>query len=163
MLTNTFQEIKYPAYIGPSQILYSTFLFPYKTPNTAHINWLIKAKKTIREYCLFSVKKMYEILHFDHSLSEEKEWQYSQARFKTHTQDILFNSIDRTQLHNIRQFDIDTYSQTDVYGPDSQEFQALTELYSQKSIDVKSYLGTTKNTIINNIKMLLKNKLIFPL
>jgi hypothetical protein len=108
------------------------------------------------------VKKMYEIIHFDHSLSEEKGWHYSSSRFKTHVQNILFNADYHSELYNTRQFNVIKYSRTDIYGPDSREFQALTELYGQKSIDVKSYLGTTKTTLINDIKMLLKKKLIFP-
>lgn len=162
MVTNTFQKIKYPAYIGFAQILYGTFLFPYKTPNIAHINWLLKSKKCIDEYCLFSVKRMYEMLHFDHSLSEEKGWQYSSTRFKTHVQSILFNTNDYSQLHGMRQFDVVEPSSQDIYGLDTPEFQALTEIYGQKSSDIKFYLGTHREAIINNIEMLLKKKLIFP-
>jgi len=160
--TNTFQKVKYPAYIGPDQILYNTYLFPYKTPGIAHINWLLSSKKSIKEYCLFSVKKIYEVIHFDHSISEKKGWQYSPTRFKTYSQEVLFNSTSRSQSHNIREFDLDRYSRTDVYGPDSREFQALTYLYNRKSIDIKSYLGTPKATIINDIETLLKKGLIFP-
>jgi hypothetical protein len=38
----------------------------------------------------------------------------------------------------------------------------LSEIYNQKSIDLKSYLGTSKTSVIKIIQNLLEKKLIFP-
>ena len=48
LLLNTFLEIKIPSEIHPN---YSSFLisylFPYRSPNTSYLNWLIKTQTSI--------------------------------------------------------------------------------------------------------------------
>lgn len=162
LFTNSFQRIKHSASYGSDQFIFMTYLFPYRNPNTAHINWITKSKKTVKEYCLFFVKKMYEIIHFDHSLSVGEGWEYNSARFKTHVQEVLFNANYQPPLRNRREYDLEEFSEESQYGPNSNEFRLLSEIYGNKSIDLKSYLGTTKTSIIKNIKTLLKKELIFP-
>jgi hypothetical protein len=161
LFTNSFQEIKYPAEITPQIPLHINYLFPYRTPNKAYLNWIIRSKRIIREYCFFFIKKIYEILHFNHSLSASG-WQYSSKRFKIHMQNILFNPTYTYKIPNLREFNFDDYSPTGVYGHSSSEFQALSQIYDRKSIDAKSYLGTNKYNVIDKIVNLLKKKLIFP-
>jgi len=50
----------------------------------------------------------------------------------------------------------------DFEGPNSIYFQALSKIYTHRSIDVKSYLGSRHHSIIDNILTLLKQNLIFP-
>lgn len=104
---------------------------------------------------------MYEYVHFDHSISEKQGWQYSPARFKAHIQRILFNPMVQVNSTKLRTFDFETTS-TSILGPDTPEFIALKNIYGKKSLDLKSVLGTTNTSHINDIQMLLKKKLIFP-
>ena len=50
----------------------------------------------------------------------------------------------------------------DCLGPNSASFQALSELYNWRSIDIKSFLGSRHYSRISNFTELLKKKLIFP-
>ena len=161
LLINSFQSIKYPAQIDPNQPIFIKSLFPYRTPNKSYINWLIQSKKAIRECCHFFIKKVYDITHFDHSLSS-RGWHYSSNRFKIHTQNVLFDPNYTHQMQNIREFDIDDFSNSEVHGLQTPEFEALTQIYNRHSIDIKSFLGTNKFPTIKNITSLLKKKLIFP-
>jgi len=161
LFTNSFLKIKYPASIDTNQMIYSSYIFPYRTPNTSYLNWLIKSKKIISEYCLFHRKKFYEIIQFDRNLSKAS-WDYSSMRFKSYVQNVLFNLSYDQKIQNIREFDLDYITESDFYEPNSQEFNALSQIYNRHSIDIKSYLGTKKYTMINYITDLLKKKLIFP-
>ncbi|MFW9989293.1 MAG: hypothetical protein ACFFC3_11605, partial [Candidatus Odinarchaeota archaeon] len=55
LLTNTFQDIKYPACIDTSNSFLIKYIMPYDIPNVKYLNWLVKAKQVIREYSLFSI------------------------------------------------------------------------------------------------------------
>jgi len=161
LFANSFQEIKYPASIDPNQMIYSSYIFPYRKPNTSYLNWLVKSKKVVSEYCLFYRKKFYEIFQFDQNL-KKAGWDYSSMRFKSYVQNVLFNPSYDPKIQNIKEFDFDSINDSDVYGPKSKEFNTLFKIYNRYSIDIKSYLGTKKYTTINYITDLLKKKLIFP-
>jgi len=161
LFANTYQKIKYPAQIDQNQPVLIKYLFPYRTPNKSYLNWLIKSKKAIRECCFFFIKKFYDITQFDFNLSTTG-WHYSSNRFKIHIQNILFNPHYSPQIKNVREFNIDKHSKREVYGLDTPEFSKLIQLYKRRSLDLKSYLGTNKYSIINTIYTLLKNQLIFP-
>ncbi|MFX1268997.1 MAG: hypothetical protein ACFFAK_13640 [Promethearchaeota archaeon] len=161
LFANSFQEIKYPACIDINQMIYSSFIYPYRTPNTSYLNWLIKSKKLVSEYCLFYKKKFYEIVQFDRNL-RKAGWDYSSMRFKYYVQNVLFNPSYDPKIQSIREFDFDSINDSDVYGPESEEYNSLSQIYNRYSIDIKSYLGTKKYTTINYITDLLKKKLIFP-
>ena len=62
----------------------------------------------------------------------------------------------------MREFNIEEYNKSNQFEPNTPEFKGLTQIYNWQSIDLKSYLGTKKYSIINNIVNLLKKKLIFP-
>jgi len=161
LFINTYQNIKHPAQIDQNQPVLIKYLFPYRTPNKSYINWLIKSKKAIRECCFFFIKKFYDITQFDFNLSTTG-WHYSSNRFKIHIQNVLFNPHYSPQIKNVREFNIDKHSKREVYGLDTPEFSKLIQLYKRRSLDLKSYLGTNKYSIINTIYTLLKNQLIFP-
>jgi len=161
LFINTFQNIKHPAQIDQNQPVLIKTLFPYRTPNNSYINWLIKSKKAIRECCFFFIKKFYDITHFDYNLSRTG-WIYSSNRFKIHIQNVLFNPHYSHQPINVREFNIDKHSKREAYGLDTPEFSELIQLYNRRSLDLKSYLGTNKYSIITTIYSLLKKQLIFP-
>ncbi len=77
-------------------------------------------------------------------------------------QNVLFNPAYEANISEIREFDLNEISDPSIYGPDTQEYDALTHIYNTHSIDIKSYLGTRNFTAINKIIELLKKKLIFP-
>jgi len=77
-------------------------------------------------------------------------------------EDVLFNPKYEPNLSGIREFDLSEISDSSIYGPDTQEFKDLTQIYNTHSLDIKSHLGTKNYSIINAITHLLEEKLIFP-
>ncbi|MFW9895933.1 MAG: hypothetical protein ACFFD7_09045 [Candidatus Thorarchaeota archaeon] len=161
LLANTFQKVEYSAIIEDFQAIYIKFIFPYKNPNKSYLNWLTKSKKVVRESCLFYKKKIYTNIHFERTLGPSG-WNYSSNRFKSHIQNILFNPKHRVEKLNLRIYDLDEISEEMVYGPSSPEFKMLSQTYNRESFDTKTYLGTKKYSIINNITKLIEKNLIFP-
>ena len=160
LLHNSFQKVKFPANIDNSNSFLFNFIWPYRNPNTARLNWLTKSKGIIREYCLFFVKKIIPILHFDYNLSANG-WIYSADKFKIYFQNILFNQNYKIPTLKVKEFDL-TYLSSNKFTPESSEYESLTKIYNWRSIDIKSYLGTQNYTIVNHITNLLKKNLIFP-
>jgi len=161
LFINSFQKIKYPACIEPNQPLFIEYIFPFRTPNRSYLNWLVKSKKSVSEYCLFYKKKFYDIIHFNRNLTKEG-WNYSSIRFKSYMEDVFFDSKYEPELSGIREFDLSEISDSGIYGPETQEYAALTQIYNTQSLDIESHLGTRNFTIANAIKELLQKKLIFP-
>ncbi len=160
-LHNSFQKIKYLATIDKSNSFLINFLWPYRNPNISLLNWLTKSKKAIQEYCLYFIKRVLQIFHFNYNLSTN-EWDLDSNRFKIYFQNVLFNPDYKVRVPELKEFNIGDLNISDNLLPNSSEFQALTRLYSWKSIDIKSYLGTRNYTVINQIIELLEKKLIFP-
>jgi hypothetical protein len=160
LLHNSFQKVKFPLNIDNSNSFLSNFIWPYQNPNTARLNWLTKSKGVIREYCLFFVKNVIPILHFDYNLSA-KGWMYNVDKFKIYFQNILFNKNYKSLPRKLKEFDLVSISSSKI-TPESSEYAALTKIYNWKSIDIKSYLGTRNYKMVNNIIKLLKKNLIFP-
>ena len=161
LFINSFQTIKYPACIEPTPVVFSEYIFPFRNPNKSYLNWLVKAKKNVSEYCLFFKKKFYEVIHFNRNLTKEG-WTYTSLRFKSYMQDVLFNPDYDLKISGIREFDISEISSPAIYGYSTKEFEVLTNIYNTQSIDIKSFLGTKRYSKISNITELLKKKLIFP-
>jgi len=161
LLSNTFQRIKLHACIDSSTLLFIKYIIPYKIPNLKYLHWLTKSKRIIREYCGFSIKKIYQVLHFDYNLTLEG-WKCNKDRFKTHMENLLFNQINNFKNSNIKDFGVVEDSINSYFGPESPEYKSLIQIYNWKSIDIKSYLGTTKLSTRNHINNLLKKNLIFP-
>lgn len=161
LFINSFQKIKYPACIEPNLPLFIEYIFPFRRPNKSYLNWLVKSKKSVSEYCLFYKKKFYEVIQFNRNLTKEG-WNYSSIRFKSYMEDVLFNPTYNPELSGIREFNLSEISDSSIYGPDTQEFKDLTQIYNTHSFDIKSHLGTRDYSIINAITHLLEKKLIFP-
>ncbi len=160
LLMNTFQNIKYPACLDTSNSLLIKYLMPYNAPNLKYFNRLTKTKQVIREYCLFSIKKIIPILHFDHNLSVDG-WNYKKDEFKKYLQNILFNPNYNISVPKLKEFEIANNSNT-PFTPESPEYDSLTQIFNYHSIDIKSYLGTRNYKTIKHIIDLLKKNLIFP-
>jgi len=162
LLTNSFQSVKYPASINNSASLFIKYIFPFRNPgNITYINWLTKSKRNISEYCLFFIKKIYIIFHFDYNLSSTG-WDLNSNHFKTYAQKILFNPSFNSNISKNREFDIGNLNLSKFNGPDSSYFKNLIEIYNYKSPNIKSILGTKRHDLIKKIRNLVKNNLIFP-
>jgi hypothetical protein len=161
LLINSFQKIKYPAYIDNTKSLFIKYIFPYRNPNESYINWLSKSKKIIEEYCLFRVKKIYQILHFDYNLTSEG-LDIDPNRFKTYMQKILLDKSYRVTTAKIKEFDMGDLKISKIYGPKSRNFNDLTELSKWKTIDIKSVLGTRNYPLTEKILNLIRKQMIFP-
>jgi len=162
LLNNTFQSIKYPAQIDNSNSFLIHYIYPYRNPGISpYINWLTKSKKIIREYCLFFVKKFYQILHFNYNLTSEG-WDLDPNRFKIYFQNILFNPDYKLEIPDLKEFNIGDVNSSNYLGPNSSEFKALSQIYSWKSLDIKSYLTRRYFKINTSIMELLKKGLIQP-
>jgi len=161
-LHNSFQKIKFPASFDNSNSFLIKYIWPYRTPNDKILNWLVKSKKTIREYCMFFVKKVFQIFHFNFNLSVN-EWDLDPNYFKIYFQNILFNPNYKPPIPDLKEFNIGDLNISTYFTPESLEFKELIQLYSWKSIDIKSYLGSRNYTKVNHIIDLLKKKIISPL
>jgi hypothetical protein len=76
-------------------------------------------------------------------------------------QNVLFNPNYQIKIPKIKKYSFEKNT-TVIYGPNTPEYEALTQLYNWQSIDIKTYLGTRKYSTINKIIDLLKKDLIFP-
>ena len=162
LLNNSFQSISYSAQVDNSNSFLIQYLYPFRNPGISpYVNWLTKSKKIIREYCLFFIKKFYQILHFDYNLTSEG-WDLDPNRFKTYFQNILFNPNYKVQIPDLKEFDIGDLNSSNYLGPNSSEFKALSQIYNWKSLDIKSYLTRRYFKINTSIIELLNKGLIKP-
>lgn len=161
LLSNTFQKVKYPACIDDSNSLLIKYLMPYRSPNLKYIRWLTKAKKIIREYVAFSVKKIYQIFQFHTNLNSDG-WDYNLDKFKIYMQNILFNPNYNIILPEMKIFDLEEKFTSEGFTPNSPEFESLCDIYNWHSIDLKSYLSGKTFLKEHQITGLLKKNLIFP-
>ena len=162
LLNNSFQSISYPAKIDNSNSFLIQYISPYRNPGVStYLNWLTKSKKIVREYCLFFVKKMYQVFHFNYNLSPEG-WDLDPNRFKIYFQNVLFNPDYNVQIPELKEFSVDDLTGANYLGPESAEFKALSKVYNWKSLDVKTYITKRYFTIHASIIELLKKGLIQP-
>jgi len=162
LLNNSFQTINYPAQFDNTNSFLIQYIYPYRNPGISpYLNWLTKSKKIVREYCLFFIKKFYQILHFDYNLSSEG-WDLDPNRFKIYFQNILFNPDYQFQIPYLKEFNIGDASRSNYFGPNSSEFKELSQIYNWKSLDIKSYLTRRYFKINTSIIELLKKGLIQP-
>ena len=162
LMNNAFQSISYPAQIDNSNSFLIQYIYPYRNPGVStYINWLTKSKKIAREYCLYFIKKFYQILHFDYNMTSEG-WDLDPNRFKIYFQNILFNPDYNVQIPDLKEFNIGDVNISNYLGPNSSEFKALSQIYNWKSLDIKSYLTRRYFKINTSIMELLKKGLIQP-
>jgi hypothetical protein len=161
LLLNSFQKIRCANSIDKSKLFLIKYIMPYNRPNKSYLNRIVKSDKIIREYCLFTVKKLYVIIQFDRNL-DSKGWSYSIEKFKSYLQNVLFNTNYKIQIPRINEFEIELKSITSYFHPNSSEFQDLSMIYGIKSSDIRSYIGSQKSNFTNATNKLLKKGLIFP-
>lgn len=161
LLANNFQNVKFSVYMNDSNSYLFKYIYPYLNPNMSWFNWLSKSKKIIREYCLFFVKQIYQILQF-HSNLNKNGWDLDPNRFKMYFQKILFNHSYEIHIPAMNLFNIGDLGSPEILSPESKEFKMLTKIYDKQSIDIKSYLGTKKFKTISYVKELCEKGLIFP-
>ncbi|HEA70876.1 hypothetical protein LCGC14_1028380 [marine sediment metagenome] len=161
LFLNTFQSLKFPMCIDESVPLYIKYIMPYDNPNSRYLNWLTKSKKGVRSYCFYSVQKEYRIFHLDKNLTS-KGWRYDKDDFKVYAERILFREDYNPQLPEMIEYNFQKPLNGMIFSPDSPEFQALIKIYSTKSIDIKSFLGTKKRATVDALMTLLEKDLIFP-
>jgi len=160
LMINTFKKVRYSTDIAQIKSIFIKYIFPRRNPNIAYLNWLTKSKKVVSEYCLFSLKKIYLILHFNYNLTPNG-WYLDSNKFKSFMQKVLFNPNFQVNISHIREFNLSALPSAN-YGPESSYFKDLTQIYSWNSINLKSVLGTRKLSLIEAIKRLVKRKLIIP-
>ena len=162
LLNNSFQSIRFPAQIDNSNSFLVQYIYPYRNPGVrSYLNWLTRSKKIVREYCLFFVKKFYQILHFDYNLGPDG-WDFDSNKFKTYFQHILFDPDYKADIPNLKKFSTGDVNVSSYYGPISLEFDALSHIYNWKSLDIKSYLTRRYLKINASVSELLKKGLIQP-
>ena len=162
ILNHTFQTIKYPTCFNDSNSFLINYILPYNIPNIVetYFNQLIKMRRVIREYCLFTIKRVYSLFQFSSNLNAEG-WNYNKDEFKKYLQNILFTPNYIILPPKLKEFNIKKDSDF-IFTSESPEYKSLARIYNWRSIDIKSYLGTRNFTIINAITDLLRKNLIFP-
>ena len=162
LMNNSFQSVSFPAQFDDSNSFLFQYIFPYRNPGiSSYLNWLTKSKKIIREYCLFFIKKIYQLLHFNYNLSSDG-WDLDPNRFKIYFQNILFNPDYRIQIPDLKEFNIGDLNISNYLGFNSSEFKSLSQIYNWKPLDIKSYLTKRYFKINSSITELLKKGLISP-
>ncbi len=163
LLNNCFQTISYPAQFDNSNSFLIQYIYPYRNPGISpYLNWLTKSKKIVREYCLFFIKKFYQILHFNYNFLSSEGWDLDPNRFKIYFQNILFNPDYKLQIPDLKEFNIGDVNSSNYFGPNSSEFKKLSQIYNWKALDIKSYLTRRYFKINTSITELLKKGLIQP-
>jgi hypothetical protein len=161
LFINTFDQIKYPGYIDKSKSLLINYFFPYRNPNSSYLNWLTKSKKNINEYCLFHLKKVYQLFHFDYNIGPEG-WDLNPNRFISFYQSILTDSNYSLKPSLIKEYQVANLRTREIYPPGSEEYRNLTELYTYQKKDLKTLLSLNNLSQIEDVELLLKKDLIFP-
>jgi len=161
LLLNNFQSIKHSAVVKEVNSFLIKYLFPYRSENDKYLNWLLKSKKNISEYCLFSIKKTHQLFHVDYNIYSAG-WDISANRFKAYAQKILFHKDFKITIPSARSFNVGDNTDFDFLGPKTEEFQSLSEIYGCNSKDRKVVLGSNRSTEINQTLNLLAKSLIFP-
>jgi hypothetical protein len=162
LFLNNFQKVKYPAEIQDPTPLFIRYLFPYRTPNIKYINWLLSSKKEIREYVLFTVRKVYHTFHTRHLTP--KGWNCDFKDFKTHIDNILFDpSYSSSEMfQNRREFDLGIHPSNIIFGPNTEEFRSLTDLYGKEASSISTLSSFIHQPEFKKVQDLLQKDLLFP-
>ena len=161
LFLNNFQGLKFPMCIENSIPLFIKYIYPSHLPNNKYLNWQTHRKKNVRSYCFYSVEKEYRIFQLDRNLSSEG-WVYDKDKFKIYAERLLFRKDYNPQLPKIIELDFQELLTDTVLGHNSPEFQDLIKIYSKKSVDIKSFLGTKKRMTLDALRNLIGKNLIYP-
>jgi hypothetical protein len=161
LLTNTFLNVKTPAEynsISPSFLI--SYLFPFRTPNTSYINWLLKTKHQFIEYFLVSITQVYHIFQFNKNLTING-WDLKAERFLSYARNLILNNTTEMDRSFTKRYSLETTSDK-VYGPHSMEYNSLKDLYTYEPVDLKSFLGRENYSKLDSFNVLNSKDLIFP-
>jgi len=160
LLINTFLSVKYPAEINQNLCSFLiNYLFPYRTPNDSYFNWLLKSKKIFSEYLLFSIKNLYQILHFNYNISPEG-WDLDANHFNSFAKKVIYKQKYTLPLPSLKKYDLSTISNI-LMEPKSQEFNDLKNLYNYQPDDLKSFLAQDNHYKSDSFRNLHSKKLLF--
>jgi hypothetical protein len=106
------------------------------------------------------VKKVHTLFHFDTNFTIER-WDINELLFKAHIQNILFDPKFKNYQYKVRNFTIGT-QQTEIYGPDSEEFKTLARFYPFELENPSKRTLFFQKHILKRIEFLLNRNLIFP-
>ncbi|MGQ4874634.1 MAG: hypothetical protein ACP6IY_11250 [Promethearchaeia archaeon] len=150
LLQNTFLSVKIPVVFPEYHPLIIKYIFPKGNPNKSYINWLIKSKKNIIEYCLFTKKSAYFIFRTDRNLSSSG-WVLNTNRFQSYIQNLLFNPDYNPPKPQIKKYDLTPYiDKRDNLSPDSDEFNSL-KYYFKRHPENLRILMTIKPSLVENL------------
>jgi hypothetical protein len=159
LLFDTFQSIRQSASIESHPSLLIKYIFPYKNPNTAYINWLISVK-AIFEYTLFHITKINYIIHFNSNIVQDG-WTLNPDDIKSHAHNIFFHTSNKEEAYEIKTINIGDIPIGDYIPPTSPLFSQLKEIYGRKSKSIK-FLSNPKYPKTPLTRELLEKELIFP-
>lgn len=163
LLTNTFLDIHTLAEVNTSMNSYLlSYLFPFRSPNTSYLNWLRNTKRVFLEYFLVTPTFLTQILHFSRNIVP-KGWDLKADKFLTYAQKRTIENNPTIVDRFVRQYSLNT-TLDETFGPASDEFKALSEVYSDKSKNIRHYLGFDSHThrVLTSMELLLDRRAVFP-
>ncbi len=160
LLLDTFQSIKVPACVG-NEFLFIKYLFPYRAPNDAYLNYAAKTLKIVGEYCLFLVKKIYTVINFAFNLSSVG-WNLDHNLFKIHLQKVLFEADFNFQMSGVKQMDFSDLYNFDFMSVNFTDIEDLAKCYGTKSLDAKSLTGIKYGSLYDLITEFIQKGLFYP-
>ncbi len=161
LLINSFVSMRFNSTRFDTYSFLVKYIFPRATPNRKYYNWLLKSKKIINEYCLFSILKTHEIFDFSKNITQNG-WGIDYNLFIQYVQRVLFDTSYNPYNPNFRTLNFEK-TQIDSYiSPVNPKFKDLLKIIRRKS-NIKSFWGTKKGAQLEPVVVrLLKDKLIHP-
>jgi hypothetical protein len=160
LLTNTFKKVKHNSYIDNSNSLLISYIFPFEDPNISYLNWL-RGQNKIREYCLFSLESLCQIINFDQNISLYG-WDLEVNNFRKYVQEVLNNPDFKSQDLKVKCFDLAVSNKVDYHGPESSHFKSLLNFYIWHSFDLRKKLQFLNKSVFDELRFLIKNKILYP-
>ncbi len=160
LFLDAFQSIKVPACVG-NEFLLIKYLFPYREPNDAYLNYASKTLKIVDEYCFFLVKKMYSVLNFSFNISSVG-WDLDHNLFKIHLQKVLFGSDFDFQRSGVKEKKVSDLHNFDFMKVDISEVQNLALCFGTKSLDIKSLAQKKYEKLYDIVAGFIRQEKIFP-
>ena len=161
LLINTFISIRFNSTRFDTYSFLVKYIFPYNTPNKAYLNWLLYSKKSINEYCLFSIKKTHKIFDFSKNITPDG-WRIDYNLFTQYVQKVLFDPSYNPYNPNLRTLNFEKTHIDSYISPANAKFKDLLKIFKRRS-NIKSFWGTKKGAKLELVVLrLLKNKLIHP-
>ena len=158
LISTTFQSVRctFPSCEDSSLLI--KFLHPSTHPHARYLEQL-RSLNIIIESCVFSVKKLYQVLHFASNITSEG-LEYNINYFKIHMQKSLFDpsfippAIKTSSFEDVKTYKFDT---------NSPPFNHLIELCSAHDIKMTPFQIINHKNKMNKIVPLLEKKMLIPL